>query len=138
MLREVFISLACCAAIIAVPNKEPVRTKKILSLTVNEFSQVFMGRDTLMISDLPKELKNRFWKSYLGTGKMHDAIEVMYTANVASPVKAAAVDAIRQGQEMGLKDICLEKHKQYYADLNPRQQEKIRKQFPVLFQGVEK
>ena len=136
MLRNVCLSLVCFATtILAAKYDIPVQEKKVLSLTVSEFSQVFMGRDTLMISDLPRELKNRFWKCYLGTGKMQDALELRYSGNVASPVRAAAIDAIRQGQEMGLKDICLEKHKQYYEDLNPRQKEKIKKQFPVLFQA---
>jgi hypothetical protein len=33
-----------------------------------------------------------------------------------------------------LKELCLEKHKKLFEDINGRQQEKIRKQFPVLFQ----
>ena len=93
-----------------------------------------MGRDTLPVSDVPKELKNRFWKSYLGTGKMYDYIIVELEEGVTTDMKTALLDAIKQGQQMSLKDISLEKHKQYFEDLSEKHKEKLRKQFPVLFQ----
>ena len=111
-------------------------SQKTLTITVTRYNQVFLGRDTLTVADLPKELRGRLWKSYLGTGKMHDNIEFNSDEAVTEEMKTTVKDAIKEGLQMAMKDICLEKHKQYFENLTERQQGKLRKQFPVLFQEV--
>jgi hypothetical protein len=49
-------------------------------------------------------------------------------------VKNSAMDAIQKAQKKVLTEVCLEKHKKLFESLSIRQQEKIRRQFPVLFQ----
>jgi hypothetical protein len=121
-------------ALLANGEKERVNPPKTLEIKLSRYNQVFMGRDTLTVADLPKEIKSRLWKSYLGTGKMHDRIVMEVEAGVTKEMETALEGAIRQGLQMALKDICLEKHKQYFEDLTERQREKLKKQFPVLFQ----
>ena len=113
-----------------------LREEKIITITVNQYSQVFIGRDTLTISDLSKELENRLWRNYLGTGKTYDRIKLNFTKDVSQPTRLATVAAIKSAQKNVLKEISLEKHKKLFEDLAPDKQEKMRKQFPVLFQQV--
>jgi hypothetical protein len=108
--------------------------EKIISITVSEKGYACIGRDTLTIDQLAAELQQRLWKSYLGTGKMYDAIHLQFTGEVLTSVKDSTMDAIRKAQKKALADICLEKYKKLFEDINSRQQDKIRKQFPVLFQ----
>jgi hypothetical protein len=107
---------------------------KILTITVTESGKIVMGRDTLITSELAKEIKTRFWKSFLGTDRMHDAIKLEYSGEVSPAVRTAVIDAIHEGQKMALKEVCLEKYKKFYEDMSSSHQEKIKKQFPVLFQ----
>jgi len=107
---------------------------KIITITVNEAGQVFMGRDTLSLDHLAAELQNRLWKNYMGTGKMYDSIHLQFTGEVVMEIRGSAMDAIREAQKKTLISICLEKHKKLFEDITGRQQDKIRKQFPVLFQ----
>ncbi len=107
---------------------------KVITITVSSYGMAYMGRDTMVLADLAKELRSRLWKSYLGTGKMQDAIKVEFTGDVPKDTKETATAAVQEGQKMALKDICLQKHKQYFENLGEKQQAKIRKQFPVLFQ----
>jgi len=48
--------------------------------------------------------------------------------------RSAAMDAIKSAQQKALTEVCLEKHKKRFDDLNENQRNKIKKQFPVLFQ----
>lgn len=107
---------------------------KIISITVSEAGQAFIGRDTLSLDHLTAELQNRLWKSYMGTGKMYDSIHLLFIGEVLMEVRGFAIDAIREAQKKALTIICLEKHKKLFEDITSRQQDKIRKQFPVLFQ----
>lgn len=132
MKRLLFLFLLLPFTSIAMADKSP--SPKVLSISLSKYNQVFMGRDTLAVSDLAKEIKNRLWKSYLGTGKMYDAIAFNAETGSTDESKDAVIKAIKEGLQMALKDICLEKHKQYFENLSVQKQEKTRKQFPVLFQ----
>lgn len=107
---------------------------KIISITVNEKGQAFIGRDTLAPEQLTAELQKRLWKSYTGTGEMYGAIHLQFSGEVLMGVRGASMDAIKQAQKNALTDICLEKHKKLFDALSSGQQKRIEKQFPVLFQ----
>ena len=108
-------------------------SEKIIAITVNEKGQAFIGRDTLSLEELSPEVQKRLWKSYMGTGKMYDAIHLQFTGEVASGIKKSALDAIQLAQKNALTEICLEKYKKVFDKLSSRQQKRIEKQFPVLF-----
>jgi biopolymer transport protein ExbD len=108
--------------------------KKIITVTVDEKGYVFIGKDTLTPDELPDELQKRLWKSYMGTDKMYDAIRLEFSGEVTASIKGSIKNAIHEGQKKALTDLCLQKHKKLFEDLGNRQQRKIRKQFPVLFQ----
>jgi biopolymer transport protein ExbD len=107
---------------------------KLIIVVVNPDGNVFIGRDTLSIDKLADELQRRLWKGYLGTGKMYDGIKLQLEGEVLMGVKNSAMDAIQKAQKKVLTEVCLEKHKKLFESLSIRQQEKIRRQFPVLFQ----
>lgn len=107
---------------------------KLIRIVVNEKGYALIGRDTLTANDLSPELQRRLWKSYMGTGKMYDSIKLEFEGEVLMGTKGAAMDAIKEAQEKALKEICLEKHKKLFDALSEGQKNKIRKQFPVLFQ----
>lgn len=108
--------------------------QKIITITATPSGSVYIGRDTLAIEDLAKELQTRLWKSYLGTGKMQDSIHLLFSGEVLMGTRGAVMDAIQEGQQLALKDICLQHYKTLFEELNEKQQAKLKKSFPVLFQ----
>lgn len=119
---------------IAVGNVKKQSLQKIITVTVNEQGSVFIGKDTLTLEQLTDELQKRLWKSYMGTDKMYDAIHLEFKGEVRENIIASVKKAILEAQQKALTDICLQKYKKLFEDLSSNQQEKIRKQFPVLFQ----
>ena len=118
----------------AIGNVKKQSFRKIITVIVNEQGSVFIGNDTLTSEKLTDELQKRLWKSYMGTDKMYDAIHLEFKGEVPENIIASVKKAILESQQKALTDICLQKHKKLFEDLNSSQQEKIRKQFPVLFQ----
>ncbi|HYC40361.1 MAG TPA: hypothetical protein VEB63_07710 [Chitinophagaceae bacterium] len=108
--------------------------EKIITITVNQYSQAIIGRDTLTFANLSKELENRLWRHFLGTGKSYDRIVLNFTRGVTRAIRVSAIAAVKSAQHSALKLISLEKEKKLFEDLEPDKQDKIRKQFPVLFQ----
>jgi hypothetical protein len=108
--------------------------KKIITVSLNEKGWVMIGRDTLTIDQLTDELQKRLWKSYLGTGEMFDAIRLEFSGLPSAVIQKSARDAIKEAQRKALVDISVQKHERRFEDLSSRQQKKIKKQFPVLFQ----
>lgn len=125
-----FISLSSTAA----GNIQTISPQKIITISVNEKGWVMIGRDTLTIDQIPDELQKRLWKSYLGTGKMYDAIHLEFSGQPSAVIQKTTRDAIKEAQGKALTDICLQKHEKRFDDLSSRQQQKIKKHFPVLFQ----
>jgi biopolymer transport protein ExbD len=95
---------------------------------------IYMDRDTLVSDMLAKTLRERLWKSYTGTGKMYSSVRLVFDGEVLMGTKAAVMDAIKDAQQKALTELSLQKHKKTFESLSPRQQSKIKKQFPVLFQ----
>ena len=108
--------------------------EKTLMVRVNSKGVAIMGRDTLTMEKLTKEIQERLWKSYLGTGKMPSKIIVQFEGEVLMGTRGAAIDAIKKGQEQALTELCIQKYKKKFEDIGSRRQEKMKKQYPVLFQ----
>ena len=54
--------------------------------------------------------------------------------DVPEMVMEVVLTEIKTGQQRALKELCLQKHKDFFENISQRQQEKLKKQFPVLFQ----
>ncbi|MEO6613019.1 MAG: hypothetical protein ABIT05_11070 [Chitinophagaceae bacterium] len=131
----------CFLLVMAMPaskgfSHEKTLPPKIITITVNPNGVVYMGVDTLTTDVLATTLHERLWRSYLGNDKMYDSIRVVLNGEVLMGVKGAALDAILQAQQGALKEICLQKYKRLFENIDSRQQKRIRKQFPVLFQKI--
>jgi hypothetical protein len=135
-MSRCFVAVLCMLAITqakAAPDKY-YNSEKTIIIIVGANGMATIGKDTLTSEQLTEELQKRLWKSYLGTGKMYDSISLRFTDEVMITIKTAIKKAIQEGQNKALTDVCLQKHKKLFEDLNNSQQAKIRKQFPVLFQ----
>ena len=129
-----FTIIVCLQASAGFAPENKLIPPKILTIVVGADGKISMGRDTLLTTELAKEIKNRLWKSFLGTDRMHDVIKLEISGEASPTIRTAVIEAIHEGQKMALKEICVEKHKKYFEDLSSSHQQKIKKQFPVLFQ----
>lgn len=109
--------------------------EKILLIRADAGGTVFIGRDTLAPDGIGRYVQERLFKSYLGTGKMHDRIVIQWIEDgVTETAKQSVINGIKEGMSRALTDICLQKHEKKYDALDTKKQEKLKKQFPVLFQ----
>ena len=136
MLRYslVIIMLLTFGVVAMAANDSPVQKDKIITIRVVPNGTIYMDKDTLMSDMLAKTLRERLWKSYTGTGKMYSSIKLVFEGEVLMGTKGAVMDAIKDAQQKALTELCLQKHKKTFENLSSRQQSKIKKQFPVLFQ----
>ena len=114
----------------------PVTQQKILTVAVDKNGQIFMGRDTLSLDRLPYEIQQRLFKSYLGTGNMYDLIQFQRMGDVLPTIIHATTEAIKEGQQKALREYCVSKYSAPFDKLNNKQQSKIQRQYPVLFQDL--
>lgn len=109
--------------------------EKNLYIHVDEIGIISIGRDTVSSDGLARYLQERLFKSYMGTGKMYDKIKLKKTdGQVPEMVMEVVLNEIKTGQQRALTELCLQKHKDFFENISPRQQDKIKKQFPILFQ----
>ena len=126
----------------AVTMKTPVSDKgaketpvKILLVRVDERGKSIIGSDTIVSDQLAMYIQERLFKSFMGTGLMHSSIKIeKITPAVPDPVVAVVIKGIKEGQQRALTDLCLQKYKKMYNSLAAKKQDKLKKQFPVLFQ----
>ena len=110
-------------------------TDKVITVTLNENGSVSVGRDTVSSDNLARYIQERLFKSYLGTGKMQDAIALKKTSDaIPEMVTAVIIKEIQEGQKKALTEICLQKYRKIFDSLDVRKQDKLKKLFPVLFQ----
>jgi hypothetical protein len=112
----------------------PVYADKIITVKVNSSGMITVGRDTIGSDDLALYIRERLFKSYTGTGKMYDGIRFVIEGNPQAAVTEVVLKEIANGQKKALIELCIEKYKRVFEDISTRQQGKIRKNFPVLFQ----
>ena len=108
---------------------------KVILVIVDESGIISIGRDTVSSDELARYIQTRLFKSYMGTGSMYDKI-LFARANDKVPELVAEVilHEIKEGQQRALTELCLQKYENRYENISSRQQAKIKKQFPVLFQ----
>lgn len=108
---------------------------KVIHVMVDEYGTISIGRDTVTSDELAKYIQVRLFKSYLGTGRMYDKLLFSKENNKVPDVVAAVVlKEIKEGQQKALTQLCLQKYEKRYEDISNRQQAKLKKIFPVLFQ----
>ena len=115
-------------------NASPLLANKIITVKVNTSGIIYVGRDTISSDDLALYIRERLFKSYTGTGKMYDAIKLVKDGEPENVVFEIVRKEIINGQKKALNELCLEKHKRLFEDINSRQKDKLKKNFPVLFQ----
>ena len=127
------ISLLC-----AIPRVYAANTpaEKILQVSVTETGLIYVGRDTVSADNLARYIQDRQFKSYLGTGQMQGEIRFAPTAAVPETVIDVVKHEIEEGQQRALTELCLARYKRKFESLDNRQQAKLRRQFPVLFQTI--
>jgi hypothetical protein len=130
------ISIFSCMFSLSMQQGEHHHPQQVLNIIVKDDGNAYLGRDTIHIDDLSKELQARFWKSFMGTGKLQSAFTLTFSGNVLTGLKEVALNAIQSAQKNALNSICLEKFKQVYGNLTEQRKQKIEKQFPVLFQKI--
>ena len=138
MFRYAFLfvfSIAYMKASAYLPPPEKLLAEKILQVTVDETGTIAVGRDTVGSDNLARYIQKRLFKSYMGTGLMHSKIKFSkVNENVPDMVIQVVLEEIKQGQKRALTDLCLQKYKNFFSSIDKRKQDKLRKQFPVLFQ----
>ena len=134
-MRALLLLLAIMPSLnVSASNKLPA--EKILQVTVNEVGTVTVGRDTVNADNLAKYIQERLFKSYMGTGQMHSKIKfVKANDNVPDMVSEVILKEIQNGQQRALTELCLQKYKNFFDKIEKRKQDKLKKQFPVLFQN---
>ena len=80
-------------------------------------------------------IRERLFKSYTGTGKMYDAVKLVVNGGPQVVVLNVVKKEIANGLKKTLNELCLEKYKKLYDDISSRQQNKLKKNFKVLFQS---
>ena len=110
--------------------------KRVLLVRIDEIGIVTDGVDTISSDELADYISRRLFKSYMGNGKMYDLIRVEKINLGPMPdVLQTLLKEIALGQKKALADFCLHKYKKGFDTLTAKQQKKIRKAFPVLFQS---
>lgn len=108
---------------------------KVLIVILENTGIVKIGRDTVAVDNIAKYVQERLFKSFLGTGKMHDRILFAKEKGMEDEMAVQVViKEIKEGQNRALRQICAEKFRKQYDDLDQGRQKKLQKQFPVLFQ----
>lgn len=109
--------------------------KKTLHIIVDEIGIISIGRDTVSSDELARYIQERLFKNYMGTGNMYDQILFSKANNeVPEMIVEVVLNEIRLGQQRALTELCLTKHNDRFENISSRQQAKLKKHFPVLFQ----
>ncbi len=138
MLRSVFFIFLLFASLSSPAGfhiNDSSAEEKNLYISVDEIGIISIGRDTVSSDELARYIQERLFKSYMGTGKMYNKIKLTKTdGQVPEMVMEVVLNEIKTGQQRALTELCLQKHKDFFKNISPRQQDKLKKQFPVLFQ----
>ena len=133
MFRYFFLFILIIASGKASAGFRPA--EKILLVRVDEIGIVTVNHDTVGSDVLACYIQERLFKSYLGTGQMHKRIKFeKTTADVPDLVAEVIINEIKDAQKRALTEVSLEKHRKIFETLDKRKQDKLKKQFPVLFQ----
>ncbi|MFZ9387012.1 MAG: hypothetical protein ACO25B_03960 [Chitinophagaceae bacterium] len=133
---RIFIFSLTCLFLSFSPLRDSSQADKILLLQVDETGQVTIGRDVVSADILARYVQERLFKSFMGTGQMHDRIRLEKTdSDIPLLVLETIIQEIREGQKRALRELCMQKYSRYFESLDSKKQDRLRKQFPVLFQS---
>jgi hypothetical protein len=120
----------------ASPQSQNKSAPKLVTVTVYSNGKATIGGVIFIADSLASKLNKKLWSNYTSTGKMYDSIRIKFSGNVLMGLKGAALDAILEAQQNTLNELCQKKYNLSFDKLDPAMQEKIKKQFPVLFQEL--
>jgi len=131
-----WLAIACFGSMITAVALPPQHSsEKTLLIQVDETGLIKIGRDTVGFDQLARYIQERLFKSYMGTGQMHDRIKLEKTeAFVPEPVMEDILKEIKEGQRRALSELSILKYKKGFEALDNKKQSRIKKKFPVLFQ----
>lgn len=120
--------------IVSISRANQLPFQKTVVIHVNEKAEVMIDQAKYFTDDLAREVQQRLWRSYMTSGKMVQSIQLSFDAAVSEELKKEVLFNIKTAQEKTLTVLSLHKHKKRFENISSNKQEKIRKQFPVLFQ----
>ncbi len=122
--------------IVSISRGNQLPFQKTVAIHVNEKGEVMIDQARYFTDDLAREVQQRLWRSYMTSGKMVQSIQLSFDAAVSEELKKEVLYNIKMAQEKTLTVLSLHKHKKRFENISSNKQEKIRKQFPVLFQTI--
>lgn len=130
--------LLCCILLISLQPVTVAATSspiiKTVTVKVLPDQQCFIDGIKVNFWELGIELNKRIWRTFMGNDKMPENIAVVYEGEVDADTKTATIKSVKEAQQRTLTIYSLFKHKKKYEDLPESKKEKIKKQFPILFQ----
>ena len=139
-MRHLFLLFSLISVLHSAANISPaavtkISAEKILLVTLDEAGAITVNNDPVGSDQLALYIQERLFKSFLGTGLMHSRIKLeKANANVPDIIAEVVIKEIKEGQKKALVSVCLQKYKKTFDSLDEKKQEKLKKQFPVLFQ----
>lgn len=134
---RIFLLLMFSVFLLQKTGTAKIVSKPGLEVKVHETGTITVGRDTVGSDELARYIQQRLFKSYMGTGQMPVGIFVTkMTDNVPAEVMEVVVREVQEGQRKALTELCLDKYKRLYQDIDKKKKNKLQKQFPVLFQVI--
>lgn len=118
-------------------TRQDSTSEKVLFVKVDDFGMITVAGDTVSAEHVARYVQERLFKSYMGTGQMYDRIQLekLY-GGAPGEVMEMLVKEIKDGQFKALQQLCLQKFNKTYAMLDSKKQDRLKKQFPVLFQEI--
>ena len=135
MLKLLLISLLYFTYSTPTETSSTLTFQRTVTIKVEGNNRIQIDGLTVYIEDLPREVQQRLWRSYMSNGKMLRSIHLELEGTVPDELQKNVISAIREGQAKTRTMLSLHKHKKKFEDISSSKQDKIRKQFPVLFQS---
>ena len=136
-MRFIFIlSLFSTFTVFASPPAKNNMAYKVILLKINDAGLITDGLDSIALTDVAQYIRERLFKNYSGTGKMYDKIRIEKRGeHVTESSIEALVKEIKAGQKLALAEFCLHRYKKTFDELDKKQQQRLEKRYPVLFQS---
>ncbi len=130
--------LTCCILLITAPTipaaAAPSPIIKTITVKVLADQQCFIDGYKVNFWELGTELHKRIWRTFMGNDKMPDNVLVVYEGDVNDETKTATLKSVQEAQQRTKTMYALFKYKKKFEDLSDSKKDKIKKQFPILFQ----
>jgi hypothetical protein len=84
-------------------------------------------------ADLQKAIQDSLISLYLHKGKLPSHLEIQYSNTISENEQKTAQEMIRQARIVLINVISVKELDQSYNDLDEKEKEKFRKQYPLLF-----